>query len=476
MDPRERPEIHDADPRVRGGADGSGPITAFSCFSSGQEAVAVGVCAALQPSDQLLSQRPLHRAGAGARPRARRGHGRAAGQDDRAGQRQGRPRPHGQAGGRASSAPTRWWRAISASPRASRWRCRLQGERRRGRLHLRRRRLRAGALHETLNIAALWRLPLLLVCDNNQLSVSTGRATPWRPTLLSDLAEPFGIPGATVDGMDVLAVREAAAVSSPACAERRRARRSWSACPIASQPTRPRPARRGRRGDGAHAQRAARSRASAADAAIAEGGSATPTSRRIEAEIDAEVAERAAAFADASPYPDPAEALRRCRLSGGAGRSSSSSARRSRARVREEMAADRAVIVLGQDVGAFGGSYKEFARPLRASSAPARVRDTPVAEAAMVGARRRRGGGGSAAAGQHHLHGLPDAGPRSAGELRRQGALQDRRPDHRARGGQDHGRRQGPGRRPLPVHRGVADGRARPEGGRAVDRRPTPTA
>ena len=35
----------------------------------------------------------------------------------------------------------------------------------------------AGALHETLNIAALWNLPLLLVCDNNELSVSTPRAT-----------------------------------------------------------------------------------------------------------------------------------------------------------------------------------------------------------------------------------------------------------------------------------------------------------
>ncbi len=52
--------------------------------------------------------------------------------------------------------------------------------------------------------------------------------------------------------------------------------------------------------------------------------------------------------------------------------------------VREEMRRDGNVIVLGQDVGSFGGSYKEFAG-LHDEFGAARVRDTPVAEAAMVG-------------------------------------------------------------------------------------------
>ena len=68
----------------------------------------------------------------------------------------------------------------------------------------------SGALHETLNIAAIWQLPLVLVCNNNQLSVSTARGTALAPARLSDLAIPFGLPGATVDGMDVVAVRDAA--------------------------------------------------------------------------------------------------------------------------------------------------------------------------------------------------------------------------------------------------------------------------
>lgn len=59
----------------------------------------------------------------------------------------------------------------------------------------------------------------------------------------------------------------------------------------------------------------------------------------------------------------------------------------------EEMAADPRVILLGQDVGSFGGSYKEFVGLLDRFGAE-RVRDTPVAEAAMVGI-----GVGAAAAG-----------------------------------------------------------------------------
>jgi len=65
--------------------------------------------------------------------------------------------------------------------------------------------------------------------------------------------------------------------------------------------------------------------------------------------------------------------------------------------VAEEMGRDTSIIVLGQDVGAFGGSYKEFVG-LFAEFGASRVRDTPVAEAAMVGI-----GIGVAAAGMRAL-------------------------------------------------------------------------
>jgi pyruvate/2-oxoglutarate/acetoin dehydrogenase E1 component len=65
--------------------------------------------------------------------------------------------------------------------------------------------------------------------------------------------------------------------------------------------------------------------------------------------------------------------------------------------LREEMARDPRVIVMGQDVGRFGGSYREF-EGLLAEFGPARVRDTPVAENATIGM-----GVGAAAAGYRPL-------------------------------------------------------------------------
>jgi TPP-dependent pyruvate/acetoin dehydrogenase alpha subunit len=64
----------------------------------------------------------------------------------------------------------------------------------------------AGALHETLNVAASWKLPLLFVCNNNQLSVSTARSDALAPARLSDIGATFGLPSNTIDGLDVEAV------------------------------------------------------------------------------------------------------------------------------------------------------------------------------------------------------------------------------------------------------------------------------
>ena len=66
-----------------------------------------------------------------------------------------------------------------------------------------------GTLHESLNLAALWRLPLIFLCENNQYAVSTpvSEAIAMRDRLA--LVAAYGISGALVDGQDVLAVYEA---------------------------------------------------------------------------------------------------------------------------------------------------------------------------------------------------------------------------------------------------------------------------
>jgi TPP-dependent pyruvate/acetoin dehydrogenase alpha subunit len=64
----------------------------------------------------------------------------------------------------------------------------------------------AGALHETLNVAALWKLPLLFICDNNGYAVSTSVAHGLAAKELIDFAAPFGVQATAVDGTDVDAV------------------------------------------------------------------------------------------------------------------------------------------------------------------------------------------------------------------------------------------------------------------------------
>ncbi|MCD8141465.1 MAG: thiamine pyrophosphate-dependent dehydrogenase E1 component subunit alpha [Planctomycetaceae bacterium] len=67
-----------------------------------------------------------------------------------------------------------------------------------------------GSFHEGVNMGAVWKLPVLYVCENNQYAASTT----WREFIpvehISERAASYNIPGETVDGMDVLAVYEAA--------------------------------------------------------------------------------------------------------------------------------------------------------------------------------------------------------------------------------------------------------------------------
>jgi TPP-dependent pyruvate/acetoin dehydrogenase alpha subunit len=66
-----------------------------------------------------------------------------------------------------------------------------------------------GVVMEAVNLAAVWKLPLLLVCENNGFSEFSPTSTVTAGEIASR-ARPFGVPGVAVDGNDVLAVRETA--------------------------------------------------------------------------------------------------------------------------------------------------------------------------------------------------------------------------------------------------------------------------
>ena len=66
-----------------------------------------------------------------------------------------------------------------------------------------------GVLMEALNVSALWKLPLVLVCENNGFSEFSPTATVTSGTI-ARRADPFGVPGFVVEGNDIVAVWQAA--------------------------------------------------------------------------------------------------------------------------------------------------------------------------------------------------------------------------------------------------------------------------
>ena len=77
-----------------------------------------------------------------------------------------------------------------------------------------------GTLYEFMNIAALWKLPMLFVCENNLYAATTPQTISSALPDLALRAEGFGIPGVIVDGQHVLAVYEVAGEGDGAGAQR----------------------------------------------------------------------------------------------------------------------------------------------------------------------------------------------------------------------------------------------------------------
>ena len=282
------------------------PDHGFQLLSSGEEGVAVGLCAGLIADDQLLSSgRSIAPALArGLDPRTVMAEllGKVAGPCGGRGGRGHLAQPsagffgaHAVVGGNLTVAAGVAL-AAQIQGRSSIVAC-IFGDGACG----------SGALHETMNIAALWKLPLLLVCDNNQYSVATPRSKMLAPARLSDLARPFGIPALTVDGMDVLAVRDAAI----AFAERARGGHgpSFLECISYRFATHSTATRETRPAEEIRAWNARCPIEQLAARLATEGVLSQELRRQLEHETESAAAE-ALRFAQASPYPDPSELLR----------------------------------------------------------------------------------------------------------------------------------------------------------------------
>jgi acetoin:2,6-dichlorophenolindophenol oxidoreductase subunit alpha len=164
-----------------------------------------------------------------------------------------------------------------------------------------------GAVHETANLAAMWTLPLIMLCENNGYCISQPVAVAVKAPSIATRAAGYGIPGVVVDGNDPLAVYDAVAAAVA------RARAGGGAAFIEARTVR-------LGGHLAHDPQSYRSKEEIAAAwqrcpikllrerLIAEGLLDPERYARMEAEIEDEVA-AAVEFARNSPSPEPREAF-----------------------------------------------------------------------------------------------------------------------------------------------------------------------
>jgi TPP-dependent pyruvate/acetoin dehydrogenase alpha subunit len=166
-----------------------------------------------------------------------------------------------------------------------------------------------GEFHESMNIAGLWKLPIVFVCENNQYAANNAVAAQHPRADIAAHAAPYDMPGVAVDGNDVLAVH-AATVEAVARA-RRGGGPSLLECQTyrwhfhamrAAPPAETRPAEeiaRWKAGDPI-----ARLAQHMLERSLLSAGELGALRERVLADL-----EEAIAFADASPFPDPKDLL-----------------------------------------------------------------------------------------------------------------------------------------------------------------------
>ena len=165
-----------------------------------------------------------------------------------------------------------------------------------------------GVFHESLNLAAIWKLPVIYVCENNGFAESTPAAYASSVPDLAGRASGYGIPGVAIDGADVLdvyaaareAVRRARAGEGPTLLEVKTYRFMGH---FEGDPD------RYRDNDERQALRQHDALATLRARLLSEGHASTAELDAMGAQIEAAVGD-AVDFARASPFPDPAEVER----------------------------------------------------------------------------------------------------------------------------------------------------------------------
>lgn len=188
---------------------GAGEVPGFPHLSTGQEAVAVGVCAHLKADDLLFTSHRGH------------GHVLAKGSDLTACMAEILGRDTGLCRGRGGSmhlvdagvgvlGATGVVAGNLPLAAGAAWAAQARGTGRISVVFFGDGATGAGVFHETLNLAALWKLPALFVCENNGYAEFTSREEHSNVQRVSSFAAPYAIGTRTVDGNDLPVVHAAA--------------------------------------------------------------------------------------------------------------------------------------------------------------------------------------------------------------------------------------------------------------------------
>ena len=166
-----------------------------------------------------------------------------------------------------------------------------------------------GEFHEALNIASVWKLPIVFVCENNQYAANNAVAVQHPHVDIADHAAPYRMPGVIVDGNDVLsvcssagaAVRRAREGEGPTLLECKTYRWHFHAMRNAPPPeTRP----AAEVADWKARDAVARLERHLVDGRVLSAADVAAMRAKVAADLD-----DAVAFAEASPFPDPKDLL-----------------------------------------------------------------------------------------------------------------------------------------------------------------------
>lgn len=251
-----------------------------------------------------------------------------------------------------------------------------------------------GAFHEGLNMAAIWKLPVLFVCENNQYATEVPFSYSSGSPDVGRRAAVYGMPGFEIDGNDVLEVHDVAGAAIA------RARDGGGPTLIECKTYRTRAHAEGM-GDFTYRsreevdewkQRCPIARLRAAAATRGAQGNGADQFARIDSEV-AELVREAREFAQASPWPDPATVTRHVYAAGAAipdqppppphGRTLSFSQATLEA-LSSEMARNPRIFVMGEGIGPRGGNFVTT-KGLYEIFGSERLCDTPICERGFVG-------------------------------------------------------------------------------------------